>query len=110
MVSSSVRSRRGGVRLTGMASSLIAPPFHRRIRSACPDSWSRCTVMFTSSSRVRSSLLAVLTGGGRRVPDGLQVVAERQDRGALGGGEGCGPGGLAAGELGLGGGQLGKRL
>jgi len=32
-------------------------------------------------------LLAVLIGGGRRVPDGLQVVAEGQDRGALGAGE-----------------------
>src|SRR5206468_1904889 len=47
-------------RLTGMASSLIAPPFHRSTRSACPPSWSRCTVMFTSSSRVRSSCLRSL--------------------------------------------------
>ena len=28
-------------------------------------------------------LLAVLVGGGRRVPDGLQVIAEGQDRGAF---------------------------
>ena len=53
-------------------------------------------------------LLAVLIGGGRRVPDGLQVVAEGQDRGALGGGERGGAGCLAAGQLGLGGGQLGE--
>jgi hypothetical protein len=54
-------------------------------------------------------LLAVLIGGGS-VPDGLKVIAEGQDGGALGGGERGGPGGLAAGELGLGGGQLGERF
>ena len=47
-------------------------------------------------------LLAVLIGGGRRVPDLAEVVAEGQDRGPLGRGEGLGPGGLAAGELGFG--------
>ena len=52
-------------------------------------------------------LLTVLIGGGRRVPDGLQVVAEGQDRGALGAGERGGTGCLAAGEFGFGGGQFG---
>src|SRR5260370_1288882 len=45
----------------GMASSVIAPPFQRRTRSACPESWSRGTAMFTSSSRVRSSCLRSLS-------------------------------------------------
>src|SRR5262249_15439362 len=55
-------------------------------------------------------LFAVLVGGGGRVPDGLQIIAEGEDRGALGGGEGCRAGGLAAGELGFGGGQVGERF
>jgi hypothetical protein len=55
-------------------------------------------------------LLVVLVAGGGGVPDGLQVVAEGQDRGALGGGERGGAGGLAAGQLGLGGGQFGECL
>ena len=51
-------------------------------------------------------LLAVLIGGGRRVPDLAEVVAEGQDRGPLGRGEGLRPGGLAAGELGFSIGEL----
>ena len=47
-------------------------------------------------------MLAVLVGGGRCVPDLVQVVAEGQDSGTFGAGEGPGPEGLAMGKLGLG--------
>ena len=65
MVSSLGAQPLGGFRLSGTGSSVIAPPFQRSMRSARPSSWSRCTLMPTSSSRVRSSCLAVLVGGGR---------------------------------------------
>ncbi len=71
MVSSLVRSRLGGLRLTGMVSSLIASPFHRKIRSARPLSWSRWMVMLTSSSRVRSNCLrslSVVAGASQTCP------------------------------------------
>ena len=58
-------------------------------------------------------LFAVPVGGGRCVPDLMQVVAEGQDGGTFGAGEGLGPEGLATGKLGLGFGhclQRGLRL
>src|SRR5215213_6889196 len=61
MVSSSVRRRSGGLRLRGTGSSVIAPPFQRSTRSARPSSWSRRTLMPTSSSRLRSSCLRSLS-------------------------------------------------
>jgi len=51
-------------------------------------------------------LLAVLIGGGRRVPYLAEVVAEGQDRSPLGRAEGLGPGRVAAGELGFSVGEL----
>ncbi|MGE5289380.1 MAG: HD-GYP domain-containing protein [Micromonosporaceae bacterium] len=47
--------------VAGTVSSLIAPPFHRSTRAACGPGSSRCSVMFTSSSRVRSSCLRSLS-------------------------------------------------
>ena len=61
MVSSSVRSRLGGLRLIGTVRSVIAPPFQRSTSSAWASVWSRCTVMLTSSSRLRSSRLRSLS-------------------------------------------------
>ena len=60
MVSSSVRIFGCG-RRSGTVSSLIAPPFHRKTRRACGSGSSRRAVMFTSSSRVRSSCLRSLS-------------------------------------------------
>ena len=88
-VSSPVRIFGWG-RRSGTVISMTAPPFQRRMRAACGSGASRRTVMFTFSSRVRSTLLAVLVGSGRRVPDEFEVVAERQDRCPLAGGEGPG--------------------
>ena len=48
-------------------------------------------------------------GGGRCVPDLMQVVAEGQDGGTFGAGEGLGPEGLATGKLGLGFGHCPQR-
>jgi len=45
-------------------------------------------------------LLAVLAGGGRCCPYLFQVVAQGQDGGAFGGGQGLGPGLLTAGKFG----------
>jgi hypothetical protein len=47
-------------------------------------------------------LLAVLVGGGRCCPYLFQVVAQGQDGGAFGGGQGLGPGLLTAGKSGTG--------
>jgi hypothetical protein len=69
--------------LSGTVSSVIAPPFQRSSRSARPPSWSRQTVILTSSSRVRSSCLrslSVVVGA----PYLVEVLAESQDRGVLG--------------------------
>ena len=51
----------GWLALIGTDSSVIAPPFHRSTRSARPSVWSRCRLMVTSSSRVRSSCLRSLS-------------------------------------------------
>ena len=51
----------GGWRLSGTVSSVIAPPFHRSSSSARLSAGPRCTVMATSSSRVRSSCLRSLS-------------------------------------------------
>jgi len=55
-------------------------------------------------------LLAVLVGGGRRVSDSVEVVAEGEDRGPFLPGEAFGAGGLATGELGIGIGVLAEGL
>ena len=85
-VSSSVRSRRGGVRLMGMASSVIA-----RLSSAGPGQRARNRGRGARRCSPCPAGCAAAACGPYRWwtarPDGLQVVAEGQDRGALGAGE-----------------------
>jgi hypothetical protein len=100
----------GWRRRSGTVRSLIAPPFQRSIRAAFGAGSSRCSVMFTSSIRVRSSCLRSLSVVVGASHTWLRFVAERQDRRPLAVGEGLGPGGLAAGQLGLGVGELAERV
>src|SRR5206468_612264 len=107
MVSSAVRIL-GCRRRSGTVSSLIAPPFHRSTRPACGPGSSRCRVMFTSSSRVRSSCLrslSVVVGASQTAPRSSPrariaarspSVGAGQARGAPAVGGGLGAGGLAA--------------
>ncbi len=102
MVSSSVRSRLGGLRLIGTDSSVIAPPFQRSSSSA----WASVVVAVHADvdfvEQAAQQLFAVLVGGGRRRPHAGEVVAEGQDRRFLLWGQGFRAGGFAAGEFGLG--------
>lgn len=55
-------------------------------------------------------LFAILVEGARCCPHSVEVVAEREDRGALSVGQRGGAGGLAAGQLGFRCGELAQRL
>jgi len=92
MVSSSVRIL-GWRRRSGTVSSVIAPPFHRRIRRAYGSGFVAAGGDVHFLQQGAQQLLAVLVGGGGRVPHLAEVVAEGDDRRALGRGEGLRPGG-----------------
>ena len=79
---------RAARRRSGTVSSLIAPPFHRSTRSACGAGSSRRSGDVHFVQQGAQQLLAVLVGGGGRVPYLAEVVAEGQDRGPLGRGQG----------------------